>query len=217
MQLIRDLYDGEVMADDDSLGQLLKQIPALDDAVVIVIADHGEAFGDHHNLSHGLDLYTETLRVPLVFKLPKNEHAGLVIENQASLIDLYPTLAGLAGAEKPKYLEGGDLSPLWSGRPMPERMLFAMTQRAPEHVWYSALGPRYKFLFFDSENRYEMYDMRRDPSEQSNIIKKQHDLAQDYRRELAEERRRSPLFNPSVVGAPMSDELRNALHQLGYL
>jgi arylsulfatase A-like enzyme len=217
MGLIRDLYDGEVMAADDSLGKLLKGLPDLDDSLVIVIADHGEAFGDHHNLSHGLDLYSETLRVPLVVKLPKNAHAGSFIDTPVSLIDLYPTLAALAGAVLPKYLEGADIAPLWLGGKTAQRMLFGMTQRDAAHIWYAAVGPRFKLLFHDSANRYELYDMRLDLREQNNVIKTNMDLARDYRRILSGERRRNPLFNPGVVGAPMSDELRSTLHQLGYL
>ena len=217
MRLIRDLYDGEVAAADDSVGKLLAQLPDLDNTLVVFISDHGEAFGEHQNFSHGGDLYTETLRVPLMVKLPKNAHAGLVVQDQVSLIDLYPTLMKLVGGEKPKYLAGVDLAPLWSGGQLASRMLFAMTQRSSKYVWFGAIGPQYKLLYHDSANRYELYDMEEDLHELNNVLASQRDIAKEYRQILAKERRTPLLYNPGVVGAPMSDELRKTLRTLGYL
>ncbi len=70
---LRELYDGEVAANDASFGRLLDELEAigeLDNTVVIFTSDHGEAFGEHGNWTHGLDLSNEVLSIPLVVRLP---------------------------------------------------------------------------------------------------------------------------------------------------
>ncbi|MHA1568229.1 MAG: sulfatase [Alphaproteobacteria bacterium] len=217
MQLLVDLYDGEIAATDDSLGRLLKELPEFENAVIVVTSDHGEAFGEHENMIHGRDLYVETVRVPLIIRLPHDQHAELRIKDHVSLVDLYPTLAALAGAKIPEYLEGYDLAPLWSGKSLPERNLFTMTRRVVELTWYGIIGPRYKLVFLDSRNQYELYDMLEDPTEQRNIFQQNPDIAAKLRKLLAEARRETPLYNPDITGAAMTDELRETLKALGYL
>lgn len=218
MQLLVDLYDGEIAAADESLGTLLAALPGLEEAVIVVTADHGEAFGEHTNMIHGRDLYAETVRVPLVFKLPGQYNLPPVaIEDQVSLVDVYPTLAALASAEKPEYLEGVDLAPLWNKKSLAERMLFTMTRRATEQTWYGIISPRYKLVHNENINLFELFDMSADPTEQNSLYKKKKKIALELRRLLAKSRRPNPVYNPGITGEAMSDELRETLRGLGYL
>src|SRR4029453_6088705 len=66
-------YDGEIIGVDRLVGQLVKTLRArelLSQTVLVVAADHGEALGDHGEAKHGVFLYDETLRVPLLIRLP---------------------------------------------------------------------------------------------------------------------------------------------------
>src|SRR5579864_4926292 len=68
-------YDGEIAYMDSAIGKLLTTLRSrglYDQTVIVVVADHGEAFGEHGEWSHGLFLYDETIHVPLVIKLPAN-------------------------------------------------------------------------------------------------------------------------------------------------
>ncbi len=70
---LRRLYDGEVAAADAQIRLLFAELEHrafLDNAIVIVTADHGEEFGDHGRLEHGRTLYNETVRVPLIVVAP---------------------------------------------------------------------------------------------------------------------------------------------------
>ena len=217
MQLLIDLYDGEIAACDHSVGRLLKHLPGIEDAVVVITSDHGEAFGEHQNMIHGRDLYGEEVRVPLMIKLPKQQHAGMVIDHRVSLIDVFPTLAAMTGADAPDILVGIDLAPLWAKNAKPERLLFSGTERVPKQVWYAAIGPRFKLINLESANRWELYDIVANPGETENVFAREKTIALEYRRAIAEQRRQEPLHNPGITGEPMSDELRDTLKGLGYL
>jgi len=217
MQMLVDLYDGEVAACDDSVAKLLQNLPGYKQALVVLTSDHGEAFGEHENMIHGRDLYAETVDVPLAIKLPGGKQAGLTIDTPVSLIDLYPTLATLAGAQRPKYLDGVDLAPLWSGQAPPERLLYSFTERVRENVWAAVIGPQYKLIHSVAENKFMLFDRLNDAAETDNVYKRHYDLALEYRRLLAEARGQEPLYHPGVTGEPMTEQLRSTLRDLGYL
>jgi choline-sulfatase len=92
-------YDGTVAWSDELVGRLigaLRDHNALDNTVVIVTSDHGEALGDHGEDVHGYFIYEATLRVPLVVRGP-GVRAGTRIDGVARTIDLYPTIVELFG------------------------------------------------------------------------------------------------------------------------
>src|SRR5439155_81998 len=73
LEYVRRLYEGEIRAWDEQLAELLRALDAFDllrSTVVVVTADHGEAFQEHGRLQHGFHLYDELLRVPLVIAGP---------------------------------------------------------------------------------------------------------------------------------------------------
>jgi membrane-anchored protein YejM (alkaline phosphatase superfamily) len=88
------------------------------DAVVIVTADHGEAFNEHGDVGHGSSLHNELIRIPLIIKAPplsKGAH-----EERVQHTDLFPTLLDLLGLEPPYPLDGVSLLRLAD----PKRTLF---------------------------------------------------------------------------------------------
>ena len=76
-----DPYDGEVEYADEIVGTLLDHLRgtgAYEDATIVLFSDHGEALGDHGEEEHGMFLYRETIRVPLIVKLPGSENRTIV-------------------------------------------------------------------------------------------------------------------------------------------
>ena len=120
-----DPYRGEIAFADAMLGRLLAAWDARPGrSVVAVTSDHGEAFGEHGEESHGLFVYDTTLRVPLVLRgagLP----AARRVAGRVSLADVAATLAQLAGAEA---LPGASLVPgATQGSESPADSLYAET------------------------------------------------------------------------------------------
>jgi arylsulfatase A-like enzyme len=108
------LYDGEVMTVDAEIRTLfadLQQRGFLDNAIVIITADHGEEFWDHRDTQHGKTLFEESVRVPLLLLAPGYRRGQMVDEN-VSLIDIAPTLVDLLGLPPQPRFEGRSLAPL---------------------------------------------------------------------------------------------------------
>jgi arylsulfatase A-like enzyme len=113
-------YDSEIRATDDFLEELLTE---LDDGnlAVVVTADHGEELNDHHMMGHGLTLFEEVARVPLVIALPQG-HAS-VVDSPVSIIDVLPTVAEIADASA-TGVAGISLAPAVHGAALPVRDVF---------------------------------------------------------------------------------------------
>lgn len=110
---VRKLYAAEVAATDAAVGDLLaglQQLGVLDNAIVVFTADHGESLGEHRYwFAHGEYLYDETLQVPMMIRAPGIPKATRV-EGNVLLMDILPTILGLAGFEVPNALDGANLS-----------------------------------------------------------------------------------------------------------
>jgi arylsulfatase A-like enzyme len=105
---IQKAYDATVWDLDRHLRALfaaLEQRGFLDDAIVVVTADHGEEFGDHGGMGHGKTLYNEVVRVPLIMVTPGDD-TGRVVETVTPLVDIAPTVLDLAGIRIPKTFAG---------------------------------------------------------------------------------------------------------------
>ena len=126
-------YDGEIAYADSAVGTLLRQLRErglYDGAVIALMADHGEALGDHGEDTHGIFLYDETIHVPLVIKLPgaaetvadsaEKQAAGKRIENRVELVDVLPTILQAARIAVPAQVQGESLLAMMIPMPMPK-------------------------------------------------------------------------------------------------
>src|ERR1700686_655518 len=105
-------YDGEIAYVDSAVGTFLSDLRTrglYDGALIAVMADHGEALGEHGETTHGIFLYDETIHVPLMFKLPQRRSAGKRIETRAGLVDVMPTILQTVGIPVPKEMQGESL------------------------------------------------------------------------------------------------------------
>ncbi len=105
-------YDHAVAAIDVVIGKLvsfLRRQALYDDALIVIASSQGESLGAHGEETHGIFLYDETIHVPLVLKLPKNQMAGRQIKNRARLLDIAPTVLAVAGIPIPVQMQGQSL------------------------------------------------------------------------------------------------------------
>ncbi len=109
---IRALYSGEIRYVDSQMRRVLsslREAGLADSTVVIVTSDHGEEFWEHDNVMHGHTVYSELMEIPLVISWPGRIQCGDIDDRLSSLVDLLPTVAGLAGLEPPRDLPGRSL------------------------------------------------------------------------------------------------------------
>jgi arylsulfatase A-like enzyme len=130
--LLESLYDAEVASLDAALRELFSELEErgfLDDALVVLTSDHGEEFRERGVMLHGLSLYEESLRVPLILQ-GRGIEPGRVIQSNVSLIDLAPTLLELLGLPRDERLEGRSLVPLLEGAASSQRdLLFELPRK----------------------------------------------------------------------------------------
>src|SRR5262249_36233677 len=97
-------YLAEVSEMDGELGRLFAKLRSeglLREALVCVTADHGEAFGEHQELTHGAFCWNTTLHVPLLIRYPNGARAGERSRELAGAVDIAPTLAEALGVSLP--------------------------------------------------------------------------------------------------------------------
>lgn len=209
-----DPYDGEVEYSDEIVGRLIEHLRAkgwYEDALIVLLSDHGEGLGDHGEEEHGIFLYRETIRVPLVIKLPKSAGAGRRVADPVQHVDLVATVMELVGGRS----DGRSLLPVLMGTgPLP-----------PTNIYSESLSPRYHFgwseLYALSDDRYrlirapkdELYDLTHDARELTSVADDRPQVRTAMRTALDTMIAGSSVTAPSAV----SDEDRQKLAALGYV
>jgi arylsulfatase A-like enzyme len=172
-------YDYEIAFVDRWVGKLLDALKTtgLDDSTaVVVMADHGEAWGEHKVYFHGQDLFDEQLRVPLIIAVPGQ--TARTVETDVALVDVGPTVLDLVGVAPPATFRGRSLLPFVEGRDVPARPLFSELMPAtawPHHAAMMVDGGK-KLLHRISDRRWEFYDLRGDPGEKKNLAENAADI-----------------------------------------
>jgi choline-sulfatase len=218
-----DPYRAEIAHLDAVVGRLLDGVPA--PAWIVVVADHGEALGDHGEAMHGALLYDPTTRIPWIVRPPEPTDAQ-VIDVPVSLVDLAPTVLGLAGAPPLSRTDGYDLSRvLTGGEPPPDRPVLVESLYgwlhfgwAPQRAWVDGT---HKLI--DSATP-ELY-ARADPAEAHDLAAAEPDRLRAMSADLdAYRATRAPAFDggpDSSSGGPtptiLDDARRAQLAALGYL
>lgn len=176
-KLIRQIertYEGEIAHLDRQLDRFLAALEEeglLENSVVVVTADHGEAFLEHGLVEHGL-LYEENLHVPLFIRGPGRVPQGVAVRTRVDLIDVLPTLLELLGLPAPAGFDGRSLVPRPRGQPLAARRSYAFTIENG-FAWYSAQGEKWILRTAMQKENFghsELFRLDRDPAERSNLL-----------------------------------------------
>jgi arylsulfatase A-like enzyme/uncharacterized membrane protein YbhN (UPF0104 family) len=225
-QEMRRLYVGEIGYLDAHFGLLLEKLEGLDlydDTVIILVSDHGEEFQEHGGWWHGLTLYEEQMRVPVLVKWAQGRREapadarGPVV----GLVDVAPTLISQAGGTVPASMQGVDLSLDPSARPERNRMVFA--EEDHEGNVLRALRTRdWKLIEANQGNPRglaprELFHVAADAGEENDVADSRPEkLAELLRHADAQEK----LAKSRATGggaAELTEAEEDALRQLGYL
>ena len=217
------LYDGEIAYADSLVGRVLDSLrekSLLEKTVVVIVGDHGESLGEHHESSHGFFIYDATVSVPLIIRIPSAELRGKTVAAQVRNIDLLPTLCDLLGLPEPGDVQGKSLLPLVAGRTSgPDREAYSESYYPRYHYGWSELKSirtsKYKFI---QAPRPELYDLSLDPREQNNIFGRESSLAERFVRDLEKlEKRLSRKGIEHRGPQQLDDDSREKLMALGYV
>jgi len=216
-----DMYDGEVAFLDTYVGKIvedLKNENRLDDTLIVIAGDHGEAFGEHEEYGHSVFCYEENLKVPLIFHNSRLFPEASNVEQRVCLIDILPTLLEMYGMKVPPSIQGQSFARMLEGKTEKGlRSFYIESMYGRESLGWAPLtgiidGP-YKYLALPEP---ELYDLENDSREIDNLYTKRKDLADS----LDEKLKNFMLEYSSPLGSTRrqmsADDLRR-LESLGYV
>lgn len=217
-ELVRAAYDEEIAYVDFQLARFFSELSARglwDDALVVLVADHGEEFVDHGDSGHGRAMYDEVVRVPL-FVWWRRAVPGRV-DVPVSLVDLFPTLTEAVGVEPKTDGDGVSLVPLLVRRATPPERIFLIEQNQTdsERSHFGVIAWPHKLLV--GGDRPRLFDLSRDPRERMDLAGGGSRLAARLRH-AAEASIALAERSGAVARNPRLDEAdREALRALGYI
>jgi arylsulfatase A-like enzyme len=158
-------YLNALREDDEVFGMLmegLKKRNMLNSTLVILTADHGEAFGTHEQIIHASKIYEENIRIPLIMYNPLL-FKGELDNTITGLIDIPVTIGNLTGSKKPVEWEGKSLLSRSIGD---DRTFFISPFN---DLLFGTRSANWKYIYNATTNKEELYDLTTDPKELNNI------------------------------------------------
>jgi arylsulfatase A-like enzyme len=220
-------YDGSLAFADAQLGRVLEHLQALNlfnRTIIVVLADHGEAFWEHGARGHISQVYEEMIRIPLILRIPGEPSLRKIRKPElVGLLDLLPTFIDLFGfSRKGIVVNGRSWMPLLAGeRDTSERFLFCRSEGAD--AAYALRSEQFKYIEYVNKSRpQEFYSLAKDPAEKKNLTNEYPILSGFYGVELQKTRAGiAGLSKEFQHLAPkeivMDEQTKEELRALGYL
>lgn len=219
---MKDLYDEKLSQIDRDIKELLDFLnrPEIKrKTIVILLSDNGEDFAEHGFFDHGWNIYNTGTHAPFVVAAPRMKNG--TYHELVQAIDIFPTILDLVGIQRDDIpLEGNSLFSIMNGRgesQVGERHL--ISQHRGDNI-VSIRNTRWKMYKNDYEDHtfVELYDLLRDPGEQSNVLGKHLDMARHLDMVLTRTLEASPKYATTSGTFPdwLDDEKRRSLINEGY-
>ena len=212
---LRARYNAEVTYLDAQLRRLHDELSRLglwsDATAVVLLADHGEQFGEHGDFQHN-DIHIENVHVPLMIRMPGV--APRRISTLVRLLDVTPTLLEAFELEPLPDAEGRSLLGAVRGDALMSQP--AVTEfRGSDEI--RVMVERYALLVEPEST--ELYDLRADPGETRNLAERAPGEIAKLRAVLTqhENRERLSVAVEDVPEPELDRKTRDALEALGYL
>jgi len=196
----RGRYDSEVWFTDLHIGKILDALEAQPYAprtVVIISADHGEAFGDHGMHKHAFEIWEVLTRVPLLIRAPSAKPKR--ISEPRTHIDIAPTLTDFLGVPALAGFQGQSLVPeVYGERPKShEPIVLELAEDTNNPARRAIIRGNHKLIVFDKGARRALFDLKSDPGEEKDLSSSLPDKAKELERELTEYFEKLPVVEPS--------------------
>ncbi len=219
-------YDENLLYADSFVGDLidlLSRNALLEDTILLITADHGEAFHTHGHVGHSSSVYDDEIRVPLIMRFPlKYNLGGKKIEAVVQSIDLMPTFLDLFGIRHTgQKMQGRSLLPvlLDQSERVHEDIATFFGRLSPDgtQVASALRGERYKFIEYRSKRL--LFDLQDDPAEQNNVYLSKPVIAGYYVQRLKKLQKEwskgQGLAAESKIN--LDEDIKEQLRSLGYI
>ncbi len=219
-----DPYLAEVTGMDAEIGRFLGALAdqdALEETIILVVGDHGEGRANPHpEKTHGLFLYDETLRVPLLLHHPGSIPSGRVVQDVVSVVDIVPTTLELLDLP-PSDCQGESWVPsLLRGESLRSDRAVYLETLQPHNLygWSSLCGIRKGDWKYIRAPHPELYNLKTDPTESKNLLATETEMAAELAKLLDETRKQITRSAPPGFGRHSVDaKAFSALEALGYV
>jgi arylsulfatase A-like enzyme len=157
--------------------EALREISDTRPVLLVVVSDHGEAFGEHRNFRHGygdpdVTLHDEVIHVPVILWGPGLIPPGRSSRRPTMLVDIAPSILAAAGIESPRSMRGTNSWPSWSNADADDVPPSLGSISHTEGAW-SLRTERLKLIVEMTRRRgdsgFELYDLTSDPGERANL------------------------------------------------
>jgi len=170
----RDHYDEAIEYLDSELAQFvqaLERSPKTRNSLLIVTSDHGESF-ERGFLNHGEDLYESSVHIPLIIKMP-NQQTSLRSPVPVQSIDLAPTILETVGVDIPGWMDGVAVTSQ-RNHAARDRLIINYKDPVDRRIYdlptkLAIRSQPYKMIVSCDTQKVELYDIDRDPGEQTNL------------------------------------------------
>ena len=210
-------YEAEIAYMDDQIGRLKKaaEETAGDSGVAfIILADHGEGFGEHGEQGHGLYLWNTTMNIPFIIRPPFPLSTPIQVNSHAvSGVDVFATALSMLNINA-RETDGRDLTGLWTNQPVEQRPVYLESilaqQRFGYHPEVATVHQGWKLMDTPSAR---LFDLNADPTEEQNLYTPQQEQVASLR-EFAQE-----MWNSTGLSsqAQQSTGVQAQLAALGYI
>jgi arylsulfatase A-like enzyme len=215
--------------------RLLSAMPLWEDAVLLLIGDHGEEFGERGESGHGKSLFPETTRVPFVVQGPARVGPARVVTVRTSVLDVAPTVIALAGLPAVESFEGRDVittiddEALFRARPLflhlvPEALRAKKSVAADTSFVgeVNLLSDKWKLRLRDYGTRSvlvrELYDLSADPAARKNVVREFPTVVGELERVVRSWWRSEACHRtPATGSSTIPESTLRELQALGYL
>jgi arylsulfatase A-like enzyme/Tfp pilus assembly protein PilF len=194
----------------------LREKKLFEGAILVLTADHGESLGTHGEDGHGIFLYDETIRIPLLVKLPQNQLSGKRVTARVRALDIAPTLLEAAGIPVPPQMQGQSLLRLAKSATASDLPVYAGTEFPRQGFGWSSLESwrSGKYLYVRAPKP-ELYDLSADPSATHNLTETSKAIAQTLAAQL--DGFDAHFSHDKTAGAQLSSSEMQKLASLGYV
>jgi arylsulfatase A-like enzyme len=217
-------YDREIGELDKKIGDIFKKLRELDlydTTLIIVTADHGESFGEHNLMLHGVHLYEDTIHVPLLIKYPLCDQQKGFIDYPVSLTGVVPTICSYLSISTPDFIQGAPFN-----QPHHQKIIAQnfFDRNLKGQKWANSLTHDlislhmgdYKYIDV-SDGEDQLFNLKEDPQETNNIIHRDSQTGSTMRNLLATYTEQLKLTEKAAGTVVLDEKTLQNLKALGYL
>ncbi|MBW1856042.1 MAG: sulfatase-like hydrolase/transferase, partial [Deltaproteobacteria bacterium] len=217
------LYDSEINYVDSHIGDLIQKFNLDKNTLLIITSDHGEEFLEHNFIGHSINLYQETIHIPLVIKLP-HSFKKRIVNKYVNLVDIMPTILHILDINSPEQTLGKSVLKkkgplLWLKKMLirREKPEYSFAELDKESVLKTIITPEWKYIYDFRRKNEQLYNIKSDLLELHNLVDKETEQRNQLKEQLFNWASSAKQYYAKSLSIQLSPEERKKLEAMGYL